>query len=368
MEKSGNFYIEEAESDFKRVHKSIILNKDIDCLTLGIYVKILVLGKKWQLNIKGLSSYFDISDMKIRKSISLLEKEGYISRKAVQDEKTGKLAGWNYTLHAIPLEESKRTCAGKKNSEETVYPENRQHGYPTTRLSDNTETGEDNNNKLKEDIDLKEIDKPNQYKEKEDKSSSKKDDYLPIAAESQQEYGKVVEKKEWREDFNAYINLVNQAKRDLLSDSEYKEYIEKYYPNADYENSVGKLVDGFWGTEEGWDYCKKKRKGKTINMLSTLKKNLDARSRIVYKPLQNTKQNPLFNSKKNAVKVKLNPNVHLVDNEGKLSDGTFLKSDGLRYYFSYIDKKTYSIPLDAEPMPQSEKIAYDYKTGWYECE
>ena len=175
MEKSGNFYIEEAESDFKRVHKSIILNKDIDCLTLGIYVKILVLGKKWQLNIKGLSSYFDISDMKIRKSISLLEKEGYISRKAVQDEKTGKLAGWNYTLHAIPLEESKRTCAGRKNNEETVYPENRQHGYPTTRLSDNTETWEDNNNKLKEDIDLKEISKPNQYKEEIDKSISKKE-------------------------------------------------------------------------------------------------------------------------------------------------------------------------------------------------
>ena len=175
MEKSGNFYIEEAESDFKRVHKSIILNKDIDCLTLGIYVKILVLGKKWQLNIKGLSSYFDISDMKIRKSISLLEKEGYISRKAVQDEKTGKLAGWNYTLHAIPLEESKRTCAGRKNNEETVYPEIRQHGYPTTRLSDNTGTGEDNNNKLKEDINLKELHKPNQQEEKEDKSSSKKE-------------------------------------------------------------------------------------------------------------------------------------------------------------------------------------------------
>ena len=195
MEKSGNFYIEEAESDFKRVHKSIILNKDIDCLTLGIYVKILVLGKKWQLNIKGLSSYFDISDMKIRRSIALLEKEGYISRKAVQDEKTGKLAGWNYTLHAIPLEESKRTCAGRKNNEETVYPENRQHGYPTTRLSDNTETGEDNNNKLKEDIDLKEITKPHQYKEEIDKSISKKDDYLPFAAEPTAEYDKPKKKR-----------------------------------------------------------------------------------------------------------------------------------------------------------------------------
>lgn len=204
--------------------------------------------------------------------------------------------------------------------------------------------------------------------EKEDKSSSKKDDYLPFAAEPQQEYGKVEEKKEWREDFNAYMGLVNKAKSDLLSDSEYKAYIEKYYPNADYENSVGKLVDGFWGTEEGWEYCKKKRKGKTINMLATLKKNLDARSRIVYKPLQTAKVKSSFNGTQNRVKVKLNPNVHLVDNDGKLSDGTFLKADGLRYYFSYIDKKTYSIPLDAEPMPQSEKVAYDYKNGWYECE
>lgn len=283
MEKSGNFYIEEAESDFKRVHKGLILNNNIDCLTLGIYVKILVLGKKWQLNIKGLSAHLGISDMKIRKSISLLEKEGYISRKAVQDEKTGKLAGWNYTLHSIPLDESKRTCAGRKNNEVTVYPENRQHGYPTTRLSDNTETWEDNNNKLKEDINLKEIGKPNQYKEKEDKYYSKKDDYLPFAAEPQQEYGKVVDEKEWREDFNVYLNMVNQAKNSLLKDNEYKEYIEKYYPNADYENSVGKLVDGFWGRKEGWEYCKKKRKGKTINMLSTLKKNLDSRIRIVYK-------------------------------------------------------------------------------------
>lgn len=227
MEKSGNFYIEEAESDFKRVHKSIILNKDIDCLTLGIYVKILVLGKKWQLNIKGLSSYFDISDMKIRKSISLLEKEGYISRKAVQDEKTGKLAGWNYTLHAIPLEESKRTCAGRKNNEETVYPEIRQHGYPTTRLSDNTETGEDNNNKLKEDINLKEIDKPNQYKEDKDKSLSKKDDYLPFAAEPQPEYGDKTKKKRnttpkddplFEECWKAYKRRGNKAKAKVYWD------------------------------------------------------------------------------------------------------------------------------------------------------
>ena len=230
MEKSGNFYIEEAESDFKRVHKSIIFNKDIDCLTLGIYVKILVLGKKWQLNIKGLSSYFGISDMKIRKSISLLEREGYISRKAVQDEKTGKLAGWNYTLHAIPLEESKRTCAGRKNSEETVYPENRQHGYPTTRLSDNTETGEDNNNKLKEDINLKEISKPNQYKEEIDKSISKKDENDDVNAWIDEMYSLYPTKCPCR---NTYLGKCNKDKERIrkLLKSYTKEQIEKVIKN-----------------------------------------------------------------------------------------------------------------------------------------
>lgn len=165
MEKSGNFYIEEAESDFKRIHKGIILNKDIDCLTLGIYVKILVLGKKWQLNIKGLSSYFDISDMKIRRSIALLEREGYISRKAVQDEKSGKLSGWNYTLHAMPLDKEKRTSAGRKiNDCETEYPKNRVHGFPSTRFSEYTETGGDNNNKPNKDINLKEQETKNNFK------------------------------------------------------------------------------------------------------------------------------------------------------------------------------------------------------------
>lgn len=268
MEKTGNFYIEEAESDFKRVHKSIILNKDIDCLTLGIYVKILVLGKKWQLNIKGLSSYFDVSDMKIRKSIALLEKEGYISRKAVQDEKTGKLAGWNYTLHAIPLDESRRTCAGRKNSEETVYPENRQHGYPTTRLSDNTETGEDNNNKPKESIDLKEISKPNKYKEERDKSLSKKDS----------DDGSV---SDWRSDFMTYLTLVRDAASELKADAEFRALMLKYHPGIDYAKSVDKSVDLFWGTERGWRH-KLKSKSKGIDMAATLRKNIE--KNLVYTP------------------------------------------------------------------------------------
>lgn len=323
MEKSGNFYIEEAESDFKRVHKSIILNKDIDCLTLGIYVKILVLGKKWQLNIKGLSSYFDISDMKIRKSISLLEKEGYISRKAVQDEKTGKLAGWNYTLHAIPLEESKRTCAGRKNNEETVYPENRQHGYPTTRLSDNTETWEDNNNKLKEDIDLKEIDKHNQDKEKEDKSSSKKKDSFPFRQA-------LIDLGVRPEIVNDWL-IVRKNKRASNTETAFNRIKNEILKSGKSANDCITLaVERSWqGFMAEW-------------MLNEINKG------------NNQKPKPKTQEEINREKL----TMPILNDNGDLPDGTFFK-EGKRWYFSKQEGRAASCAPDASPRP-NDRAEYDW--------
>lgn len=323
MEKSGNFYIEEAESDFKRVHKSIILNKEIDCLTLGIYVKILVLGKKWQLNIKGLSSYFDISDMKIRKSIALLEKEGYISRKAVQDEKTGKLAGWNYTLHAIPLEENKRTCAGRKNNEETVYPENRQHGYPTTRLSDNTETGEDNNNKLKEDIDLKEISKPNQYKEKEDKSSSKKKNSFPFRQA-------LIDLGVRPEIVNDWL-IVRKNKRASNTETAFNRIKNEILKSGKSANDCITLaVERSWqGFMAEW-------------MLNEINKG------------NNQKPKPKTQEEINREKL----TMPILNEEGDLPDGTFFKN-GKRWYFSKQEGRAASCAPDASPRP-NDRAEYDW--------
>lgn len=317
MEKSGNFYIEEADSDFKRVHKSIILNKDIDCLTLGIYVKILVLGKKWQLNIKGLSSYFGISDMKIRKSIALLEKEGYISRKAVQDEKTGKLAGWNYTLHAIPLEESKRTCAGRRNSEETVYPEIRQHGYPTTRLSDNTETGGDNNNKPKEGINLKEIDKPNQYKEKEDKSSSKKSYDLSFVD------------KEYIPTFTEWLEYKAERK-------------EKYKTESSLKACYNRLL---------------KLSGNNPQIAEEIVQQSIANNYaglFEYREIKHQKPKPKTQEEINREKL----TMPILNDEGDLPDGTFFKN-GKRWYFSKQEGRAASCAPDASPRP-NDRAEYDW--------
>lgn len=278
MEKTGNIYIEEAESDFKRIHKSIILNSNIDCLTLGIYTKILVLGKKWQLNIKGLSSYFGISDTKIRRSISLLEREGYISRKPIQDEATDKLSGWNYILHAKPLDPENRTNAGKKSVGSTEYPENRQHGYPTTRLSDNTENGEDNNNnKLKKTYKLKDNllnfnPHSRQAGEGADEAKKNNDDY---SLDDKDNSGKEKPTKEpWRESFDEYMKLVNEGAAALKADAKFRAEVERLQPNVDYDRTIEWCVSQYWGTETGWE---KKRRSRTkkIDMKATLRQNFD---------------------------------------------------------------------------------------------
>lgn len=149
----GNITIIEAESNFKKIDKSLIENDKIDCLTLGVYAKIVVLGKKWQLNIKGLSTHLNLSESKIRKSVALLEEEGYIKRTPVRNEK-GQCLGWDYSVFptSIPMEE--RSKAGKSNTS-TDYPENRVVGKPSCRKTVLSENGGDIIYRLKETIDLK---------------------------------------------------------------------------------------------------------------------------------------------------------------------------------------------------------------------
>ena len=128
MEKVGNITVVEAQSRYKKVDIALIENENIDCLTLGIYTKLIVLGKKWNLNVKGLRSHLGLSDDKVRKALSLLEHEGYIVRTPCRNEK-GQLLGWNYTIYPIPVNEDERSQAGKGN-------ENPQVGLPSSPISD----------------------------------------------------------------------------------------------------------------------------------------------------------------------------------------------------------------------------------------
>lgn len=163
MEQTGNIYIVEAQDDFKRVHKSIIENSAIDCETLGIYTRIIVLGLKWNLNIKGLSSHLHLSDTKIRKAITTLEREGFVVRTAVK-KIDGKFAGWNYSVYPFPVNEEQRSSAGKRTLSKTDTPQDGHDRLRTTPPTDMTENREDNNNKLKGTINLKNKKDFNNYK------------------------------------------------------------------------------------------------------------------------------------------------------------------------------------------------------------
>jgi len=106
---AGNIRIIEPTENYQKVSKGIIFNRDIDALTLGIYVKVLCLGKEWELNIQGLAKALDLSEAKIKTAFSLMERAGYVKRIHIKDESNGRFLGFDYHISAIPFPEEERT-------------------------------------------------------------------------------------------------------------------------------------------------------------------------------------------------------------------------------------------------------------------
>ena len=167
METTGNITIIEPVSRFKKVDISLIENERIDCTTLGVYTKLIVLGKKWNLNVRGLRKHLGLSDEKVRKSLSLLEQEGYIVRTPCRNEK-GQLVGWDYAIYPTPVSEDERSKAGA--GKETPNSD-----LPSTPKSAHSDIGGLINNRIKETIDLN-----NREKETISKDIVKKEEGTPI--------------------------------------------------------------------------------------------------------------------------------------------------------------------------------------------
>jgi len=90
--------------------------------------------------------------------------------------------------------------------------------------------------------------------------------------------------KDWRKDYEEYLKIVTNDYDELMQDSERLSKQEKYYPNIDIKLSIEKGFVNFWGTDLGWMFCKKKRKGKTLDMKRTLLNAIDLNK--VWKPKQ----------------------------------------------------------------------------------
>lgn len=173
----------------------------------------------------------------------------------------------------------------------------------------------------------------NNNKEERDKSLSKK-----------------ASNSTWRADIEVYRKEVEDAKEQLINDTEFKAKFMNMYPNADYLRSIMKSMQ-YWTSEKAWE-LKKKGKSSKINMLATLKNNLE--KSVVYK---NSQDQPIENLRMLNIEYK-------DKQEGTLADGTFIKG-AYRYYFSYREKRALSIPINAPMMP-SERCEYDYNSkNWY---
>ena len=99
---AGNITILTPKENFLKVPKGVIYRDDVDALTLGVYVKVIGLGRKWQLNVTGLAKTLGLSVAKIKASFSVLEEAGYLRRSRVKGE-GGRFVGWDYEVSSEPF-------------------------------------------------------------------------------------------------------------------------------------------------------------------------------------------------------------------------------------------------------------------------
>jgi hypothetical protein len=306
-----NKIIRKKNQDYTILSNVFLKDKELSIKAKGFLAVVMGLPENWDFSINGICAILKEGKTAIYNVIDELKTQNYCNVKVCRDEK-GRIIGNDYTFYEEPYIE-------KPHSEEP-RPEN-----------PNMDNQPQSNTYLSND----EILINDENKNKEDKSSLKKGARKQIDSE-------------WRKDYEAYKQLVLSAKDQLLNDQQAKQNILFMYPNADYYRTILKSVE-FWCSEKGWEY-KKKSTAKDINMLSTLKNNLN--KNIVYR---NVNDQPIENLQKLNISV---------NEQGICADGTFIRG-AYRYYHSMRDNKDYSIPIQALPMP-NERCEFNMKTqSWY---
>lgn len=121
---AGNITIIEPRDNYQRVSKDIIFNADVDVLALGVYVKVLTVCKKWQMNVNGIAAALKLSPDRIRKVFAVLENAGYLQRKRAQGSH-GHFTGWDYFISSVPFTDIAKT----PTSENTDDGENRHSDF-----------------------------------------------------------------------------------------------------------------------------------------------------------------------------------------------------------------------------------------------
>jgi predicted transcriptional regulator len=99
------------------------------------------------------------------------------------------------------------------------------------------------------------------------------------------------EKPSWYEFYDDYVLMIDEAITELANDEEYRIKYESWFENIDYTKTIIKTSD-WWRSTVGWDYAKNKKK-KGINMVATLRNNLDKNK--IYKSFKKVEQESEIN-------------------------------------------------------------------------
>lgn len=289
--------------NYQSIPRELIFDSSLSDRARFVFCFMVSKPDNWQFFLEPMAKELGYSVETLRKYIKELVESGWID-KGEQERDKGVFGATAYILRA-----NKKSCTEKADTE--IF----RHGKNHTQQIKDIKQKKDNNIKNEE----KEID--------------------------------------WRTDFNAYMILVNEAKAKLLADTSVRQKKEKYYPDIDYELSLEKMVDDFWGTEEGWKHkVKGSKKSASIDMVKTLNKGFDMASNRVYKRAQRSI---------GTYKQTTNPKIEIQrPKDGTNPDGTFNKN-GFRYYHSVRDNFDYSIPLNAPAMPNFECEFDCVNQKWY---
>lgn len=285
-------------NNYQNISRDLVFDITISDRARFVYCFMACKPNDWDFYLEPMAKEIGYSVDTLRKYINELVESGWLE-KGEQEREKGTFGAVLYTLKATKNTDTEKTRYGKNPTQHNIDYKQKRDGI---------------------------------NKEKEDNKLSSK---------------KKASNTAWRANFVEYKVLVETAKEELLNDEEFKAKFISMYPNADFYRTVLKSMD-YWCSEQGWN-TKKKSKSKEINMLATLKKNLD--KSVVYK---NHNDEPIENLRKLSIE-------YTDKKEGTLADGTIIKG-AYRYYFSNRDGRAYSIPIEAPPMP-NDRCEFDIKTN-----
>lgn len=87
----------------------------------------------------------------------------------------------------------------------------------------------------------------------------------------------------WRDSFDVYLAQCEAWFDRFHDDWTWIEERKAFLPSGmSVQKTLEKAFIDFWGTEAGWHWCKKRRRGKTMDWPATIRNALDARNNRVY--------------------------------------------------------------------------------------